>query len=150
MPPVSDPMSRVRDRNSSFKKASYGKSSLRQDRGMSAGAATQIEDMCPAELHQRKNLVDLLVRRLKSLFWEHIGIHFRPEVFVFKPFGHRTPASCFEERQDPIGKFHLGIASKSFFSASKSSCINNCASLTFNLSWSRPFTPNFLLKYSQI
>ena len=59
---------------------------------MSAGAAAQIEDMCPAKLHQRKNLVDLIFGRLKSLFREHIGIHFRPEVFVFKPFGHRILA----------------------------------------------------------
>ena len=35
----------------STKESRYGKSSLGQDRGMSAGAAAQIEDMCPAELH---------------------------------------------------------------------------------------------------
>lgn len=75
---------------------------------MSAGAAAQIEDMCPAELDQRKNLVDFLLGRFQSFFWEYIGIHFPPEVFVFKPFGHRTPASCFEERQDPSGNRLLG------------------------------------------
>ena len=60
---------------------------------MSAGTATQIEDMCPAELHQRKDLVDLIVRRIqialpetyrdiisvqKSSFSNHSDIEFQP------------------------------------------------------------------------